>query len=164
MVVLVIHIAAITTAEGEGDSPVSIDVHSPLLFATAFELMKPKARRVEVTNIRCDIEPCQDSPNLGQVIRVETSRIPSLEESFQTSMLETDNHPASVTCNVSGVNQGALACPSQWALLTAGARTSGGCGGEGIRTRRGRLGGIRDLRPFILARVSVPDLSLTPRQ
>ena len=104
MVVLVIHIAAITTVEGEGDSPVSIDVHSPLLFATASESMKPKTRRVEVTNIRCDVEPCQDSSNLGQVLQVEASRIPSLEESFQTSMLETDNHKASVTRNVSGVN------------------------------------------------------------
>ena len=120
MVVLVVHISAITTVKGERDSPVSIDIHSPLLFATAFELMKPKARRVEVTNIRCDIEPCQNSPNLGQVIRVETSRIPSFEESLQTSMLETDNHQVSVTRNVSGVKRYATACPSGQALLTAG--------------------------------------------
>ena len=49
-------------------------LHCPLPLATALELVETKTRGVEVTNIRCDNEPCQYSPNPGQVIRVETSR------------------------------------------------------------------------------------------
>ena len=123
MIVLVAHITAIVTVEHECDSPVLIDVECPLPLAATLELVEPKTRGVEVTNIRCDIEPCQNSPNLGQVIRVETSRIPSLEESFQTSMLETDNHQTSVTRNVSGVKSGKAADSDGWTLhhyFTAG--------------------------------------------
>jgi hypothetical protein len=111
VIVLVAHITAVVTVEHESDSPVLIDVECPLPLAATLELVETKTRGVEVTNIRSGIEPCQYSPNLGHVLRVQSSRIPSLEESFQTSMLETDNHNASVTRNVSGVKHALLPAP-----------------------------------------------------
>ena len=168
MIILVAYFGAVVTIEHECDSPVSIDSDCPLPPAAPLELVETKTWGVEVTNIRCCIEPCQYSPNLGHMIRFQTSFIPSLEESFQTSMLETDNHQTSVTCNVSGVKNNNIASSNGWALRhcpTAG-RVNGIGGGGGIRARRDSAGdrkepthGLPERSPVFKTVAACPDSS-----
>jgi len=51
VVVLVVHVLAVAAVEDEGDSPVSIDIYSPLPLAATLERVKPETRGIEVSSI-----------------------------------------------------------------------------------------------------------------
>ena len=55
VVILVVQIPAIAAVEDESDSPVSIDIDSPLPLATPFESVKPEAWCIEIPSIRRDV-------------------------------------------------------------------------------------------------------------
>ncbi len=99
VVVLVVHVVTIATVEAEGDSPVAVDIDSPLPSAASLERVKPKAGSVQVPNTRRSMKPRQDPTDLRNATRTQPPRIAGFEESLQTAMLESDDHEASVTRN-----------------------------------------------------------------
>lgn len=104
VVVLVVHLIAIPTVERERDPPVSIDVHGPLALPPALERMKAKPGGVEIADTPGGFEPCQDSTDLRNVVRVQAPEVAGLEEPLQPTMPEADDHGRTVPCNVSPVN------------------------------------------------------------
>jgi len=104
VVVLVVHLVAVPTVEGEGDPPVAIDIDGPLAPPASFERMQPQAGRVEIPDAGCRLEPRQNPTDLRNVVRVQPSGISRLEEPLQPAALKPDDHSTSVTCNGSLVN------------------------------------------------------------
>jgi len=94
MVILVVHIVAISTVEAEGDPPVAIDIHCPLPFAAALERMESQPRGVQIPKARCCLKPRQNSTDLLNVLRVQSSNIASFKKSFQSAVPEPDDHLA----------------------------------------------------------------------
>ena len=99
VVVLVVHFAAISAVEAEGNPPVAIDVDGPFSFPLSFERMKPKSGRVEIPKTGRGLEPGQNPTDLRNVVWVQPSGVPSLEEPPQPAVLEPNDHSTSVTCN-----------------------------------------------------------------
>ena len=99
VVVLVVHVAAISTVEAEGDPPIAIDVNGPYSFPVSFEWTKPQSGRVEIPNVGCGLEPGQNPADLRNLVWVQPSGVPSLEEPLQPAVLEPNDHSTSVTCN-----------------------------------------------------------------
>jgi len=80
VVVLVVHVAAISAVEAEGNPPVAIDGDGPYSFPLSFEWMKPKSGRVEIPDSRRGLEPGQNPTDLRNMVWVQPSGMPSLEE------------------------------------------------------------------------------------
>ena len=93
MVVLVVHLVTISTVKGEGNTPVWIDIHSPLTLPPALERMKPKPGRVEIANARRCLKPGENPTDLWRVIRVQGPRVARFEVPLQPAVPETDDHP-----------------------------------------------------------------------
>jgi len=105
VVVLIVHLVAITAVEPEGDPPGAIDVDGPLSLPASFERMKPQARGVEIPNTGRGLKPAQNPSDPRNVVRVQPPSIPGLKEPLQPAVPKTDNHSESVTCNGSPVKQ-----------------------------------------------------------
>ena len=99
MVVLVVHFVTVTPIESEGDPPLPIDIQGPLPFAAALERMEPKPRCIEIPNAGCSVKPCQNPSDLWQMVRIQASCIAGFEKSLQPAVLESEDHPPTVTCN-----------------------------------------------------------------
>ena len=80
VIVLVVHFAAISAVEAEGNPPVAIDDDGPYSFPLSFEWMKPKSGRVEIPDSRRGLEPGQNPTDLRNMVWVQPSGVPSLEE------------------------------------------------------------------------------------
>ena len=140
VVVLVVHLIAIPTVERERDPPVSIDVHGPLALPPTLERMKAESGGVEVADAPGGFEPCQNSTDLRNVVRVQAPEVAGLEEPLQPTMPEADDHSRTVPCNVSPVNTSTCGSASRgrWRPARCGSRPPGD---DRLRPRALRAGG-----------------------
>jgi len=92
VVVLVVHVIAIPAIEVEGDTPIAIDIHSPLALSAALERVESQPWRVQVPKGCRGLKPGQNSPNLQHMFRIQAPRFTGIKEPLQSAVPKPDDH------------------------------------------------------------------------
>jgi hypothetical protein len=102
MVVEVIDQDNIVTFELEDNSPVAAHIHSPKAGILAFQLMQPEPRKIQISRLRSDIQPCQDKPQSVGMLCLYSGLVACFEEVLQALVPEAYDHTTNIKCNPMG--------------------------------------------------------------
>jgi hypothetical protein len=88
VVILIVHVVAVTTVKSERYPPPLIDIHCPLTLPAALERVKPQPRRIQISDVGRGLKSGKNSADLRHMVRAQGPRIARFEEPLQSAVPE----------------------------------------------------------------------------